>query len=984
MKKLISAFAFAILALMSQGAFSQSPSVASGYSIKKIASGGVLANQILDGITADPSGNVYVAAVSSVYSTSMNLYKINTSGTVSLIGNYSIGHYEVAKMVYNSGDGCIYTGNNQDGHIYKINVSTGAATQFTSTGFGYIGRYGLQFNPNGDLIYSPEPIYDFYKVTSSGITLLGNAGNQPDFNHGDDFAIDPDGKYLVPVDCGGKSNYAVNPNTFQTVWTSPTNVFTSLLPGGCGYSIGTVDPNTGDLYSSIAQFGNGNSRILYTPADGSGTTLFVDDASGIMDLCFGGESSGGGCNSLYFIDRTLNAVYEVPMNNCCTPLPGAVTVTGSGTFCGKATISASGGSNGTLYYQGTDGGGTSTSNTATSVEVTQSGTYYWRAKHTDGCWGKPAKVVVIIKPSPETPVISPTSAIEYCDSNSTSTTLSIPALSYSDPKTYKISSTQLVDAPYNCGSGSLYGGNQYVGFKWTDDGNGLVDSVEIKFNIGVDCYAGLTRNTFLNDQSVSTFTSNTDWCTCSQPNSERIITIKFKPVNYNIGGENIFKMDAYTFGFFPANSLGGYYATVKVKYKAPPVLWSTGATTNSITVAPTSTTTYTVTVTGGNGCTSEASKTIKVNAVKPTISISPESPSFCQGSSVKLTATGSEAGTYLWNTGATTASIDADQATTYSVTFTNANGCSATAEIAVTQNSNPTVSISPNPAAFCKGSYVALTASGSEAGSYLWNTGETTASIQANTATTYSVTFTNANGCKATANQEVTQNSNPVANAGADVNLYYGYDRLATGTFNGSASGGSGSYTYSWSTGATTQSISVKPTSTASYTLTVTDANGCKGTDQVTAKVQDVRCGNKMDKVKICHNTGSNKNPTNEICIDSGAVWSHMKNHNCVPGSCAYSWGDVLDLGNKATLTVSPNPVTSGSSASFYIPSDDDVTVKIYNNSGTLLSTVFNGSARSGNIYTYSLDYGVFTYTGTYYVKLVTSTESVTVSVLKN
>lgn len=322
---------------------------------------------------------------------------------------------------------------------------------------------------------------------------------------------------------------------------------------------------------------------------------------------------------------------------------------------------------------------------------------------------------------------------------------------------------------------------------------------------------------------------------------------------------------------------------------------------------------------------------------------------------------------------------------TVTLTVTDVNGNEATATATVTiVGTIPTVSIAPTTAEFCKGSFVTITATGSESGTYLWGNAATTASIDASQAGTYSVTFTNGNGCTATASQTVIENANPLANAGADVNIYYGYTPWASDTLVGSASSGTSPYTYSWNTGSSSSSIIVSPTSTTTYTLTVTDAKGCKGTDMVTANVQDVRCGKKMDKVLMCHNTNSKTNPTQEICVDENAVASHLNNHGDKVGSCSFSWGDPLELGENATVTVSPNPVTSSSSVSFYIPTDDDITVKLYSSSGTLLSTIYNGSARSGNLYNYSLDYSLFSYTGTYYIKLVSSTESVTVSVLKN
>lgn len=120
-----------------------------------------------------------------------------------------------------------------------------------------------------------------------------------------------------------------------------------------------------------------------------------------------------------------------------------------------------------------------------------------------------------------------------------------------------------------------------------------------------------------------------------------------------------------------------------------------------------------------------------------------------------------------------------------------------------------------------------------------------------------------------------------IANAGADNNVVYGYGSNCT-TLTGVAAGGVTPYTFSWSPGGNTPgnaSTEVCPTVTTTYTLTVIDSKGCSRTDDVTVYVNDVRCGNKMDKVKVCHNG-------EEICIAAEAVDAHLK-HGDTLDTCA-------------------------------------------------------------------------------------------------
>ncbi len=119
-------------------------------------------------------------------------------------------------------------------------------------------------------------------------------------------------------------------------------------------------------------------------------------------------------------------------------------------------------------------------------------------------------------------------------------------------------------------------------------------------------------------------------------------------------------------------------------------LWSTGATTRTITAGPG---TYTVTVSKDGCFATSAPVTVSYFTVTtPTVSASGPLV-FCQGGSVTLSS--SNAASYLWNTGATTQSISVNNSGAYYVSTTDANGCSATsAAVNVTVNSLPTASIS--------------------------------------------------------------------------------------------------------------------------------------------------------------------------------------------------------------------------------------------------------------------------------------------------
>ena len=183
--------------------------------------------------------------------------------------------------------------------------------------------------------------------------------------------------------------------------------------------------------------------------------------------------------------------------------------------------------------------------------------------------------------------------------------------------------------------------------------------------------------------------------------------------------------------------------------------------------------------------------------------------------------------TYLWSNGATTQSITASTAGTYSVAVTNASGCSVTSSlITVTVNYIPTMSVTHTGGlSFCAGGSTTLTAAGGFA-SYLWSNGATTQSIIVNAAGTYTVTGYTAAGCTSQSSvTSVVVNALPVATVSASGTTTF---CLGDSVVLSAPAG----YTYLWSTGATTQSISAKDAGV--YSVMVTDGSGCSATSAST------------------------------------------------------------------------------------------------------------------------------------------------------
>ena len=249
--------------------------------------------------------------------------------------------------------------------------------------------------------------------------------------------------------------------------------------------------------------------------------------------------------------------------------------------------------------------------------------------------------------------------------------------------------------------------------------------------------------------------------------------------------------------------------------------WSTGVQTATATFS--SAGNYTVTATDLENCSNTATVTIAVNA-NPNVQIS--GPDYvCVGNVANLTASG--ASTYVWNTDETTVSVSVSPlaTSTYSVTGYDTNGCHTTSSKVVNVEGLPQITVSGTKT-ICAGQSTTLTATGGV--SYLWSNGETGSSITVTPASSqsYVVTATNALGCVASKETQVTVNTLPVVTFNGDTAMCAGNTVTIT------AGGGTG---YTWSTGANTPSITVG--TAGYYKVTVTNENNCVSTDSIYIKV---------------------------------------------------------------------------------------------------------------------------------------------------
>ena len=339
-------------------------------------------------------------------------------------------------------------------------------------------------------------------------------------------------------------------------------------------------------------------------------------------------------------------------------------------------------------------------------------------------------------------------------------------------------------------------------------------------------------------------------------------------------------------------------ATANPTGGAPPYsyAWSNGGNTQTITgLSPGS---YTVTVTDISGCSRSATGTVGTVA-GPSVNITGASP-ICAGGSVTLTAnaTGGTAPiTYSWSPGGMTTSavtVSPGSTTTYTVVVTDGNGCTASNSVEVFVNPKPQVTITPVNPVICNGFSVnltAITSGGTPTFSYLWSpsTGLSCTTCQNPDASptadqNYQVIVTDSKGCKDTAQVLVKVNNNPTPSLVGKTNEQCG---KKNGTITVTATGGVSPYSYLWNTSPQQTGTTATGLAGGTYTVTVTDKNGCTGTFSTSI----INEGGPTVNI-----TGTNPN-----CIGDNVTLTANPSPK-LPSEYTYQWSAGLGTNQTATI----------------------------------------------------------------------------------
>ena len=260
--------------------------------------------------------------------------------------------------------------------------------------------------------------------------------------------------------------------------------------------------------------------------------------------------------------------------------------------------------------------------------------------------------------------------------------------------------------------------------------------------------------------------------------------------------------------------------------------WNTMPVQNTATASSIPAGTYTVTVSDANNCVNTASTQITQPATL-TLSANSSTTQACAGTAISANANaggGTAPYNYSWSQGPTAANISINETNPgsygYTVTLTDANNCTISANINLTFHPQPT--ITATSATVCAGQTAVLTAQGGN--TYLWQPGNITGSTYTFSAqNNMNVSVTGeANGCSNSANTMIYVN--PLPNANITTNISSGCVPMC---FNYSSSSTSNITSYSWFVNGAGLSSNASGnhcfTTPANYTLnlSVTDNNGC-------------------------------------------------------------------------------------------------------------------------------------------------------------
>jgi hypothetical protein len=510
----------------------------------------------------------------------------------------------------------------------------------------------------------------------------------------------------------------------------------------------------------------------------------------------------------------------------------AVTTTGSSQLCQGETVSLSipSGYSDILWNTG---------DTTSTISANQTGSYSATMKTAvAGCTVTSATVNIVVNPLPVATVSTSSGAFDFCEGSSLTLEAPVGASGYqwykdgtaisgavSSTLSASSSGSYAVEVTSSDGCSALSASQTVV--KNLNPTASISNASSLSFcdggNVVLSAPSGMSYawSTGATTQTVTQSSSGQVGLTITDANGCASVA---SPVTVNV-----YNVPSLTVTSTSSTSIcQGESVTLQAGGGFSSYAWSNGATNQNLIA--TTAGSYSVTGTTSDGCTATSvAQTVTVNAVPTATITNAGSNVLCSGGSATLSAP-SGMSSYLWSDGSTMQSITASTAGNYTVTVTNAAGCSATSAATTIATSNiatPAVTASGSTT-LCTGSSVILSVPTGYA-SYTWSNGATTNSIAANTSGSYTVTVTNSDGCSAAASAtSVTVNTSPTASITST-----GTGAICAGGSE-TLSGPTGMTSHQWYFGGNAisgaTSASLTATTAGTYSLSVVDGNGCSAT----------------------------------------------------------------------------------------------------------------------------------------------------------
>jgi gliding motility-associated-like protein len=378
-------------------------------------------------------------------------------------------------------------------------------------------------------------------------------------------------------------------------------------------------------------------------------------------------------------------------------------------------------------------------------------------------------------------------------------------------------------------------------------------------------------------------------------------------------------------------------------------LWSEGSNGSNLQVV--SSGVYGVTVSNGS-CSAQDEISVTV-APAPSLDLGSDLDVCDYDAPVTLDA--SAGLTYAWSSGEDTQTINANISGNYSVVVTDVNGCTASDNVNITINNAPSIDLGSNQT-LCDYDIPVILDAGAGF-TYAWSTGEDTQTVNADLSGNYAVVITDANGCTASDNVDVTVNTSPTVDLGGDQTIC-DYDNLMLDA-------GAGMANYAWSTGENSQTVTIDTED--DYFVTVTASNGCTASDEMHLNIETSPVPNLGDDIVVCaYDAPVLLNPGTSAVYNYS--WSEGSTESTInvlssgtyevtvsAGSCSaidqievtINPAPLVDLGDDQTLCAYNVPITldaGGAMADYNWSDGSDLQTLEISSSDTYTVTVTDGN----------------------------------------